>query len=258
VQKLQHKPQQDVHGGRTNRILVKLEVRGALFPPSSGSCNLRALGNSRQDFRKLDEDTFAVTTLLGFDTLFWTLARPHAADIKVLSTRANVSILAELGNDSSVRKSCDSSPSSMVRHTQPESFEPTVSLPHHQRGFLLEDLRLPCPIANGTLVDIAASPRAFGVAPAQNRDGPQRSRSLIITCWGPRASHSPTRAAAAQDVPISSPLRYPRQWSDQVKPKNQAHNGRRCGGNNPSPRAPHTDVRRAVGAFSIRSRCADA
>ena len=108
--------------------------------------------------------TFAGATLLALTICFGPLPQAHAADIKVLSTGNMSSILADLGKEFE-RATGDKLAieyGSTTRIKSRVEADEAADLVINER-FVLEDLLHQARIANGTLVDIARSPLAFGV-----------------------------------------------------------------------------------------------
>src|ERR1700760_2549937 len=106
---------------------------------------------------------FAGATLLALTVCLGPLPRAHAVDIKVLSTGNMSSILADLGKEFE-RASGDklaieygSPPPIRSRVEADEAADLVIN-----ERFVLEDLLHQARVANGTLVDIALSPLAFG------------------------------------------------------------------------------------------------
>jgi len=134
----------------------------------------------------------------------------HAADVKVLSTGNMSSVLAELGKEferASGNKLAIEYGSTTRIKSRVEADE-AADLIINER-FVLEDLLHQARIANGTLVDIARSPLAFGV----RAGGEKRDVSTIESIAQPDAS------GGAQDGTYFVNLIRYLGIADQVKPK---------------------------------------
>jgi molybdate transport system substrate-binding protein len=155
---------------------------------------------------------FAGATLLALTICSGPLPRAHAADIKVLSTGNMSSILAELG------KEFERASGSTTRIKSRVEADEAADLVINER-FVLEDLLHQARIANGTLVDIARSPLAFGVRAGGAKRNVSTVEALKQTLLGAESIAQPDASGGAQDGTYFVNLIRYLGIADQVKPK---------------------------------------
>jgi molybdate transport system substrate-binding protein len=163
---------------------------------------------------------FAGATLLALTISFGPLPRAHAADIKVLSTGNMSSILAELAKEFE-RASGDKlvvEYGSTTRIKSRVEADEAADLIINER-FVLEDLLHQARIANGTFVDIARSPLAFGVRAGGEKPDVSTVEALKQTLLGAESIAQPDASGGAQDGTYFVNLIRYLGIADQVKPK---------------------------------------
>jgi molybdate transport system substrate-binding protein len=163
---------------------------------------------------------FAGETLLALTICFGPLPRAHAVDIKVLGTGNMSSILAELGKEFE-RASGDNLAieyGSTTRIKSRVEADEAADLIINER-FVLEDLLHQAGIANGTLVDIARSPLAFGIRAGGVKRDVSTVEALKQTLLGTESIAQPDASGGAQDGTYFVNLIRYLGIADQMKPK---------------------------------------